>query len=108
MNYIAPKLQKCWTHKTAFNIISKMLKQPISFTVSLIHFQRTHLQSFTFYDFWIKFDYKFCSPYPTVDFLRIFDHQNRKPLPKGLKSTNSLTAEAVFIERLFTELKLGN
>ena len=28
MNNIAPKLQKCWTHKIAFNIISKMLKQP--------------------------------------------------------------------------------
>ena len=25
---IAPKLQKCWIHKIAFNIISKMLKQP--------------------------------------------------------------------------------
>ena len=25
---IAPKLQKCWTQKVAFNIISKMLKQP--------------------------------------------------------------------------------
>ena len=28
MNNIAPKLQKCWTHKIAFNIISKMLKRP--------------------------------------------------------------------------------
>ena len=28
MNDIAPKLQKCWTHKIAFKIISKMLKQP--------------------------------------------------------------------------------
>ena len=28
MNNIAPKLQKSWTHKTAFKIISKMLKQP--------------------------------------------------------------------------------
>ena len=28
MNNIASKLQKCWTHKMAFNIISKMLKQP--------------------------------------------------------------------------------
>ena len=27
-NNIAPKLQKCWTYKIAFNIISKMLKQP--------------------------------------------------------------------------------
>ena len=28
MNNIAPKLQKCWTNKIAFKIISKMLKQP--------------------------------------------------------------------------------
>ena len=28
MNNIAPKLQKCWTHKIAFKVISKMLKQP--------------------------------------------------------------------------------
>ena len=28
MNNIAPKLQKCWAHKIAFSIISKMLKQP--------------------------------------------------------------------------------
>ena len=28
MNNIALKLQKCWTHKIAFKIISKMLKQP--------------------------------------------------------------------------------
>ena len=27
MNNIAPKLQKFWTHKIAFKIISKMLKQ---------------------------------------------------------------------------------
>ena len=28
MNNIAPKLQKRWTHKIAFKIILKMLKQP--------------------------------------------------------------------------------
>ena len=28
MNNIVPKLQKCWTRKIAFHIISKMLKQP--------------------------------------------------------------------------------
>ena len=28
MNGNAPKLQKCWTHKIAFEIILKMLKQP--------------------------------------------------------------------------------
>ena len=31
MNNIAPKLQKCWTHKIAFNIIKKMVKQPSFF-----------------------------------------------------------------------------
>ena len=29
MNNIAPKLQKYWTHKIVFKIISKVLKQPI-------------------------------------------------------------------------------
>ena len=28
MNNVAPKLQKCWTHKIALKIVSKMLKQP--------------------------------------------------------------------------------
>ena len=32
-----------------------------------------------FYDFWFTFNDKFCSPYPIVDFLRLFNHQNRKP-----------------------------
>ena len=31
MNNIASKLQKCWKHKIAFKIISKMRKQPNSF-----------------------------------------------------------------------------
>ena len=39
-NSIAPKLQKCWTHKSAKAI--KFLLQ------STLHFQRTHLQSFSF------------------------------------------------------------
>ena len=34
----------------------------------------------SFYDFWFTFNNKFCSPYPIVDFLRIFNDQNRKPL----------------------------
>ena len=33
----------------------------------------------SFYNFWFTFNDKFCSPYPIVDFLRIFNHQNRKP-----------------------------
>ena len=51
MNNIAPKLQKCWTHKIAFKIISKMLKQP-----NFFHSQPSilpkeamkHLQNVTF------------------------------------------------------------
>ena len=31
MNNVAQKLQKCWTHKIVFNIISKMLRQPCFF-----------------------------------------------------------------------------
>ena len=31
-----------------------------------------------FYDFWFKFCDTFCSPYPIVDFLRIFRIGNRK------------------------------
>ena len=48
MNNIAPKLQKCWTHKIAFNITSKILKQPNFFYGKPSHFKRKHLQSFTF------------------------------------------------------------
>ena len=48
MNNIAPKMQKCWTLKIAFKIISKMLKQPNFFYSQPLHFQRTHLESFTF------------------------------------------------------------
>ena len=33
----------------------------------------------SFYDFWFMFNDKFYSPYPIVDFLRIFIHHNRKP-----------------------------
>ena len=32
-----------------------------------------------FCDFWFKFYDKICSPYPIVDFLHMFNHQNRKP-----------------------------
>ena len=35
MNNIAPKLQKCWTRKITFKIISKMLKQPKFFCIQL-------------------------------------------------------------------------
>ena len=77
MNNIAPKLQKCWTHKIGFKIVSKMLKQPnfLAFYTSDGH----TCQVLSFYDFWFTFNDKFCSPYPIVDFLCIINHQNRKP-----------------------------
>ena len=77
MNSIAPKLQKCWTHKIAFKIIPNMLKQP-----NFFHNQPSTLPEDTpekFYlsmTFGFKFYDKLCSPYPTVN---IFYHQNWKP-----------------------------
>ena len=64
MNSIAPKLQKCLTQKIVPKIISKMLKQP-----SFFYSQPSTLAKF--YD-------NFCSLYPIVDFLRMFNHQNRR------------------------------
>ena len=80
MNNIAPKLQKCWTHKIAFKIISKMLNTT-KFLSGLAFYTskgRT-CKVLSFYDFWFTFNDKFCSPYPIVGILRIFNHQNRKP-----------------------------
>ena len=57
MNNIAPKLQKCWTHKIALKIISKMLKQPNFFRSQPSTLPKKHPQSFTF----LRLD-KFCSP----------------------------------------------
>ena len=82
MNNIAPKLQKCWSHKIAFRISSKMLKQPNFFhsqpstlpKEALTKFYLSTTFAFKFYD-------KSCSPYPIVNFLRIFNHQNRVPKP---------------------------
>ena len=84
MNNIAPKLQKCWTHKIAFKIIPKMLKQLNFFygqpstlpeeAIAKFYFSTTYGLSFK-----ISCVARVCSPYPIVDFLRIFNHQNRKP-----------------------------
>ena len=61
MKNIAPKLQKCWTHKIVFKIIEKMLKQPNFF----------HSQSST------------CTlpkeALAIIYFLQLFNHQNRQP-----------------------------
>ena len=70
MNNIAPKLQKCWTHKIAFNIISKMLKQPNFFYSQPSTLPKDAPAKFylstTFK--WFKFCDKFCSPYSIVYF----------------------------------------
>ena len=68
MNNIEPKLQKCWTLKIAFKIISKMLKQP-NFSELAFYTSEGHTYKvLSFYDFWFTFNDKFCSPYPIVDF----------------------------------------
>ena len=82
MHNIAPKLQKCWTHKIAFKIISKMLKQPNFFSESAFYMytsKKSTCKILPFYDFWFKFYGKFCNPYPIVDFLRIFNDQIGNP-----------------------------
>ena len=82
MNNIAPKLQKCWTHKIAFKIISKMLKQPNFFHSQPPTFSKEALEKVL--PFSTTFDLsrhdKFFSPYPIADFLRTFlNYQNREP-----------------------------
>ena len=74
MNNIAPKLRKRWTHKIVFSIISKMLKEP-NYFYSLPSTLPKDAPT-KFYNFLFKFYDKF---YPIIDFLRIFNHQNRKP-----------------------------
>ena len=79
MNNIAPKLQKCWTQNCLQNRIknakaAKFLLQSAFYTSN-----ENACKVLPFYDFWIKFYDKFCSPYPIVDLLRIFNHKNRKP-----------------------------
>ena len=80
-NNIALKLQKCWTHKIAFknhiknSKATKFLSQSTFYT-----FRRSTCKVLPLYDFWFKLRDKFCSPYQIVEFMRIFNHQNRKPL----------------------------
>ena len=70
MNNIAPKLQKCWTHKIAFKIISKMPKQP-NFLYSQPSTLPKDVPAKIYFSTTLGLS-KFCSPHPTVDFLRIF------------------------------------
>ena len=80
MNNIAPKLQKCWTHKNRLQNYFKNAKttkfpSELAFRAS----KGRTCKVLSFYDYWLTFNDKFCSPYPKVDFLRIFNHQHRKP-----------------------------
>ena len=80
MNNIAPKLQKvldtqnCLQNHTKNTKATKVLLQSAFYTS-----KGSNCVVLAFYDFWFKFYDKFCSLYPIVDFLRIFNHQNRKP-----------------------------
>ena len=77
MNNFGPKLQKCSTHKIAFNVISKMLKQP-----NFLYSQPSTLpkdapaKSYLSTTFDLSFMILSVASYPIVDFLRIFNHQN--------------------------------
>ena len=93
MNNIAPKLQKCWTHKIAFKIVQKNA-QTTKFLLELAFyiFEGHTCKVLSFYDVWFTFNDKLCSPYPTVNFLRIFNNQNRKRNLKGYFSLNDFYA----------------
>ena len=65
MNNIAPILEKCWTHKIAFKIISKMPKQanffysqPSTLTLPKVSTCKVLL----FYNFWFTFYGKSVAP----------------------------------------------
>ena len=67
MNNIAPKLQKCCTQKIAFNIISKMPKQP-----NFLYSHPSTLPNEALAEFYLSttFGLRFI-----VNFVRIFNHQ---------------------------------
>ena len=75
MNNIAPKLQKCWTRKIAIKNAKaiKFLLQSAFYTS-----KRSTCKVLPFYDFRFKFYDTFCGPYPIIDLLRMFNHQNWK------------------------------
>ena len=78
MNNIAPKLQNtqnCLKNriKNAIYKATKFLFQSVFYTS-----KGSTCNVLPFYGFWFKFCDKFCSPYPIVNLLRIFDRQNRE------------------------------
>ena len=62
MNNFAPKLQKCWTHKIASKIISKMLNSQISLQAAVYISKGCTCKVLSFYDVWFKFYDKFFTP----------------------------------------------
>ena len=80
MKNIAPKTanmldtQNCLQNHIKNTKTTKFLLQSIFYTS-----KGSTCKVLPFYDFWFTFYYKFCSPYPIVDFLRIFNHQNQEP-----------------------------
>ena len=109
VNNIAQNLQQCWTHKTAFKIIYICQSNQISFTVSLPHFQRTHMQSFTFLRLLFKFHDKFCSPLPDRRLLITkIGNRNLNPKSTGRFSPGTALGGGVKIRsRHPRELKLA-
>ena len=80
MNNIAPKLQKRWTEKNRLQNYLKNAKTTKFLPELAFYTSEGHTcKVLSFYDFWFTFNDKFCSPYPLIDFLHIFNHQNRKP-----------------------------
>ena len=74
MNNIASKLQKCWTHKTAFKIIPKILQQPNFFNSQPSTLRKEALAKFYLsMTFGLRFMVCSAALYLIADFLRIFN-----------------------------------
>ena len=75
MNKTAQNRKKARHTKLPSESYKKCQNNQISFTVSLL----CTCKILSSYDVWFKFYDKLCSPYPIVDFLLIFNHQNQEP-----------------------------
>ena len=79
MNNIAPILQNAGLTKSPSNCLKNARTTKWFLELAFYTSEGRTCKVLSFYDFWFTFDDKFCSPYKIVDFLRIFNHQNRKP-----------------------------
>ena len=79
MNNIAPKLQNAGHRKLPLNHIKNAEATKFVLQSAFYTSQGSTCKVLYFYNFWFKFYDTLCSLYPIVDFLRIFNHQNRKP-----------------------------